>query len=228
MVTRKRGMRCVLLVVLASVALVSATVPADVAEDSPDVLDAKRLDEAPSGVFVVVQDTTPPVVGVIEPLSTGESIEDFYSFNDPDSNSANTPGDIIRSDVSNLFLFEGPGGLSLVMIHDEPGDGTGGEAHVAFEGLPEDGGWVVRDDPGYGGHTDTYAIDHADWGWAGCCTDGGAYQGLSGLTMVTVNATFLTGWGGGIDTWHALSGDVEDPDRIELDPEEPVHIIGLS
>lgn len=222
------GARTVLMAVLASVALVTATVPTGAGGPGTHVQASGHDSPVPSGAFAVVQETTPPVVEVIEPLSTGQSVEAFYSFNDPDSNSANPPGEIIRSGVSNLFLFQGPEGLSLVLIHDRAGDGDGGEAHVDFEGLPEDGGWVVRDDPGYGGHTDTYAVDHVDWGWAGCCTDGGAYRGLGGFSVVTVNATFLGGWGGTIDAWHVLSGDVEDPDRTELDPEEPVHLIALS
>lgn len=135
---------------------------------------------------------------------------------EPDGASANTPTDLERSDVSRLFLYEGPNGLSLVVIHDEPGDGSGGRVTFDFSGLPDSGAWVVPDDP-----FDSHSDDGYHWRWVSCCTDGGAFRGgLDDSLPVTIEPTFHDG----IDRWEFLSGDPRDPDVTILDRSESVTI----
>ena len=166
----------------------------------------------------------------VSALSNGETVEDFYGYTPVHSH---TSTDIERSDVSNLFLYEGPDGArSLVALHDLATDGhthgsdTGGGA-VSFDisGLSS-GSWVVRDDSEFS-TTDT----SPDWAWAGSQTDGGAWRGGLGCDFeVTIDPAFneaaekdpLTP--GSIDEWHFLSRDASDPDRIDLDLSEPVTI----
>lgn len=162
-------------------------------------------------------------------LHTGETVEEFYNYLSPHSH---TTTDIERSDVSNLFFFEGPDGTSLVVLHDKADDGhthgsdTGGGA-VTFDitGLPTGSGqWVVRDD-GEVSSTDT----SPDWSWATQHTDGGAWRGgLDGDFSITIDPAFNDAAEreplnpGTIDEWHVLSGDASNPERTTLDLDTPV------
>jgi hypothetical protein len=171
-------------------------------------------------------------------LSTGETVDEFYNYISPHSH---TTTDVERSDVSNLFLFEGPDGTSLVTIHDKANDDhthgsdTGGGAVTFYmTGLPTaEGQWVVRDD-GEISPTDT----SPDWSWVTQHTDGGAWRGgLDGDFEITIDPAFnedaerrpLGNREGSlgedvIDEWHFLSGDASDPDRTKLDMDKPVSI----
>lgn len=163
---------------------------------------------------------------VVTPLSTGESIEQFYGIR---QGFADTSTDIEKHDVSHLFLWDGPNGLSLVVIHDRRGNATGGAATFSFSGLPTDQGqWVVQDEAAdFDSETDT----EIDWRWVGGWTDGGAFRGgLDGEFDVTIDPAFNgdagreSPDGGQITEWQFLSGDATDPDQIKLDMSTPVTI----
>lgn len=145
----------------------------------------------------------------VTPLSTGETVVDYYG----DGHGAGEPTHLIeRDETSNLLLFDGPDGLSIVVTHDDTtggGDGTGGAADFTFEGLPSDGSWVFEDDPS----DFTDAPNVVTWEWLACCSDGGAFRGgLEDGFEVTVTPDFIRG----VDRWFFLSGDAADPDRIPL------------
>lgn len=221
---------------LAAAALLITTIPAGLgaqpSQASPDQVSATHEDPQ---AFLVVQASVPPVIEVVEPLSTGQTVEDFYDYG---PNAGHPNGDILREDTSNLFLFEGPEGLSLVTLHDTD-DGDGFHATLNFGtlpvagaaealGLPPEGSWVVQDDPG-GSSQDSYSTSHASWYSGSTYTDGGAYRGgLEGLMYLTVNATFEHYKGGTIEHWQFLSGDADDPDRVTLNPDLPVIVTGFS
>lgn len=100
----------------------------------------------------------------VEPLQyENQSIEQFHSYDDPASVSANTPTGLERSDTSRVFFYEGPDGLSFVVIHDEPFDGDGGEVRFEFDGLSS-GSWVVRDDP-TSKNERSYSLRGVSWRW---------------------------------------------------------------
>lgn len=159
----------------------------------------------------------------VEPLSTGESIKDFYTYYDAESH---TNTGIERSDVSELFLWKGPNGLSLVMIHDRRDDGSGGAVTFEFPVFPA-GSWIVKDDPG-----DKYHQSKADWSWADRHTDGGAYNLKNGsdFNLIRIEPLFnekasrepLTP--GRIKEWQFLSGNAKDPKRITLNMEKKLVI----
>ena len=178
----------------------------------------------------------------IEPVSYRDaSVEEFYGYTiDGDEGrpwSANTPVDLAESDVSKLFLYDGPDGLSLVVLHDAPEHGdeeTGGAATFTFRGLPETGEWVVKDDPANisaeiwdDRSEDGWSVH---WAWKGDYTDGGAFRGLAGDVSVEIEPA----WGrdaeleplveGSIDSWVVVSGDPDDPDLVELDLERPLTV----
>lgn len=166
-------------------------------------------------------------------LSNGESVEDFYGYR---TNHSHTSTDIERSNVSNLFLYEGSQGTSLVVLHDEPNDahGTdsgGGVATFTFTGLPTSSGqWVVQD--GEEGDFSSSTDASPDWLWLEEHADGGAWRGgLDSNFTITVDPAFnqhaqrepldnpeL------ISDWHVLSGDASAPDRISIALDQPVTI----
>lgn len=143
-------------------------------------------------------------VTTVSPITTDRSIEDFYRYDRIDNASANTPMNLRESDVTKLFFYRRSGTdtpLSLVIIHDAPHDGNGGGVRFAFQpnALPSGGGWAVEDDPG-----ERFTGMVADWGWAPCCTDGGAYRGgFEEGVEVTIDPTFESG----IRRWDLLDGD---------------------
>lgn len=178
----------------------------------------------------------------IEPLSYRDAgVEEFYGYTTDAGEgrpwSANTPVDLASSDTSQLFLYEGPEGLSLVVLHDAPEHGdaeSGGAATLTFRGLPESGEWAVRDDPASASAEvwddrtrDAWSVH---WAWKGDYTDGGAFRGLGGNVPVEI----APAWGqdaeldplspGSIESWVVVSGDPADPDRFELALDRPVTI----
>ncbi len=189
-------------------------------DEIPDQVEVPTGHGGP-GAYAIVQLTNPPVAAVVEPLSDGQTVEEFYDYGGNRA-SANVPEAIVQPHVSTLFLFQGPEGLSLVVIHDDWGSLTSATAQFEFSGLPEDGTWAVKDDR-YDPR-DSFGQEEATWGWDGARTDGGAYRGLFGLELVTIDATL----GGGLDEWHFVSGEPTDPERTELDPDETLYIVALA
>lgn len=189
----------------------------------PDVVD-DSADESMPHTFVVEQPSMDPVS--VTPLSSEQSVESFYSYDDPDGASANTG--LERADVSQLFFYDGRDGRSLVVIHDAPEDPDGGEAELEFDELPAGGEWVVKDDPDH--DPDEYGRQRATWSWGQCCTDGGAYRGgfheTSGFSVEVEQFD-------GIDQWEFVSA-TESTDgslkRYSLDTNEPltVHVGGFD
>ncbi|WP_430504308.1 hypothetical protein [Haloparvum sp. PAK95] len=154
----------------------------------------------------------------IEPLSNNNNTaEEFYSYDYPDNASANTPLDLEREDTSQLFLYDGPNGLSLFIIHDEPNTNSGGNVTLSFTGLPETGSWVVTDDSG-----DSYSHQQASWRWYPCCTDGGVFRGgLKDGFEITIDPSFDSG----INTWILRAADQQP---IQLDLNETITITDES
>jgi hypothetical protein len=124
-----------------------------------------------------------------------------------------------------LFFWNGPDGLSLVVLHDKGNDGSGAAVSFDFDGLPGEGSWVVRDDSG-----DFTSRTQADWTWNNRKTDGGAFRGGLYEQQLTIDPRFndaarrtpLTP--GRIDTWEVLTGQATDPRALTLDKSDPVTI----
>ncbi|SFR97753.1 hypothetical protein SAMN05216559_1908 [Halomicrobium zhouii] len=159
----------------------------------------------------------------VVPLSNGERIEEFYDYG---NSQINSPLPIFESDKSQLFFWSGPEGLSLVLLHDEPSDGSGGAVTMRFDGLPlGQGSWVTKDDP-----NDFVSDTHANWHWNVKRTDGGAFRG--GLTneSVTIDPAFNDAAEvspldpGTLEVWQVLTGRATDPRNVSLDQEEPVTV----
>ncbi|WP_435362116.1 hypothetical protein [Haloarchaeobius sp. DFWS5] len=157
----------------------------------------------------------------VVPLSNGQTIEQFYNYGDSEINS---PLPVAKSDVSRMFFWAGPEGLSLVFIHDKPRDGSGAAVSMDFDNLPGEGYWVVRDDSGDFGYYGT----SPDWSWNRDNTDGGAFRGGLTNTSVTITPYFNDAAAryplepGTIDQWQVATGRATDPRNISLDMNQPV------
>ena len=175
----------------------------------------------------------------LEPLSyRDQSVVDFYGYepdaSEQDSQQSTTPTELEKPDTSRLFLYEGPEGLSLVMIHGSGQTARGGAVSFRIEGVPDDAEWVVRDD-GYDAATDEFAVEGgtatADWAWGvGTRNDGGALGYLSDEFRLRIDPRFDEDAAldpfdkGGVQRWEVLSGDANDPDVWQVPMYRPLVI----
>ncbi len=182
----------------------------------------------------------------ITPLGNGsQSVEAFYDYRSPvmaqtGLYSSYGTTEIQISQVSQVFVYRGSEGLSLVFLHDKFGDGGGGFVATAdITGLPEEGEWVVEDDT-YNNRDDIFQYSngsaHIVWGSNGNRTDGAVFRGLASpnYTTITVDMQFneessnypYPEWDSPpeqneIERWIVRSGTGE---TTELDLSEPIQI----
>ncbi|WP_135820402.1 hypothetical protein [Halostella litorea] len=190
--------------------------------------------------------TCTPVV----PLSGDRPVERLYDLRIPDrfggENGATDPGsgpyygsvgtrDLQRSNTSVSFLYDGPNGLSLVVVHGAF-DG-GGAASWRVEGVPQGASWAVKDDlyldPDTGEpaerNYDRWAVDgtthRIDWTWGDSGTDGGALRGLGDEFALAVDPAFNGAaaladgpYDGEVTDWQFLSfpDGRASPERVPL------------
>ncbi len=192
-------------------------------------------------ITVTQGDQTIPVT----PLGDGnQSAESFYDYRAPSSDpsgqySSYGTDELQRDQVSQLFLYRGESGLSLVFLHDQRGGDGGAVITAAIEGLPEDGAWIVEDDT-YAHRDDSFAHDdrssNIEWFMNGGRTDGAVFRGLDGGSERTITVTMrfndqtdnypFDEWSGEpeeneIESWIVRSGSGE---TTELAMDEPVRI----
>lgn len=194
----------------------------------------------------------------IRPLRGQLSAETFYDYQLPQkyvstANGASTgetalyssagTADLQRPQTSVAFLYQGPEGLSLVVVHGSTDSSDGGAATLRLSGLPKDGEWVVKDDfyrnPDTGdvasSNYDQWQIDgtdhRIDWTWGSGGTDGGVFRGLGGGFPVTIDPKFndaaaLYGkhYKGTVTDWEFLSGSAGVSKRVSLTMDEPIRI----
>lgn len=210
--------------------------------------------------FSVVQgDTCLPVVA----LSGDAPVTDVYDFRIPEryvgDNGASDPGtgpyyqsvgtrDLQRRKHSIAFLYDGPEGLSLVVVHDKDTNHstTGGAVSWTIRGVPEDASWVVKDDlyivpdtgEPYNSNYDEFQRDgdayEVDWTWDAGGTDGGALRTAGEDLSLTIEPSFNESarfWNehyatGAIADWEFLSfpDGREDPVRYALSREGSVEV----
>lgn len=138
--------------------------------------------------------------------------------------------------------------------YDFPSDTGGGAVDMTFEGLPDSGSWVLKDDPAdwnYANIDDGEQCDAVDhrvcWSWVSRNTDGGIYAGgFDDPDAVDIKVTAnwndpnvphntigdghinpATG-GGEITDWKFLYATDDGIESIDLDKDGEVHIDGLS
>jgi hypothetical protein len=190
----------------------------------------------------------------IEPLSmSGLPVEEFYDYRTPDTDPSSYKyasfgtENLQRKNTSILFLYEGPKGLSLVMIHDKIDAGAGGAVTFRMTNLPVKGKFIIKDDS-YDASTNRDTFDYSkhrnwngkesasaniSWTWQRGRADGAVYRNLGNDFKITINPQFnenavLAGEGGPyngkIKNWEVLSGNVNNPTRTKLNMNKPVTI----
>ena len=217
-------------------------------------LAARRAKGQESGPFTISQGGRSYEV---TPLSGSMPVEELYDLRIPSQfggdNGATDPGTgpyftsvgttaLQRESTTITFLYDGPNGLSLVVVHDKAG-GTGGSASWTVSGSLGGTEWLVKDDF----YTDTSTGDPADtnydrwqldgtedeidWTWSANATDGGVIGYLDDGVEVVIQPTYgsaaaLAGqyYTGTVDAWQFLSGDIDSPDRIDLALDSTVEI----
>lgn len=143
-----------------------------------------------------------------------ESAAEFYDYSIYSDYSSTGTTHLQDNQVSNVFVYEGADGYSLVFLHDEYATTPyGATVTMGVSGLPADGEWVVRDDSyDDGDQDDRWQVESTraeiDWMWAPGRTDGGVFRGLGtdeGTTVV-VDPAFnekADAW----DEWTYAGGD---------------------
>ena len=212
------------------------------------------------GAFAVAQSgQCTPVV----PLAGDVPVEELYDYRVPpkyggDNGATGTDGphyqsngttDLQAEDTTISFLYLGPNGLSLVVVHDTADnrqEGSGGAVTWTVEGVQADAEWAVMDDryvrPDTGekadSNSDRWAVDGdthtVDWTWGSAGTDGGALRTTDETLAITIRPSFNEAaalWGeryaeDPIDAWQFLSFPAgrEDPQRRRLALDEPVTV----
>jgi hypothetical protein len=131
------------------------------------------------------------------------------------------------SSLSQVFLVDAADGLSLVVVHDNPNDGTGGSTRTRWNLTGDTAAEVLADDPGEavvvsGGGTQFDSTKN----WIACCTDGYAIGLLDGDWAMF--GQFLTA-PTGISSWAVVDADfssivlaLSPGQRVRLDTTAPI------
>ncbi|KAB1192448.1 hypothetical protein GJR96_02940 [Haloferax sp. MBLA0076] len=190
-------------------------------------------------------------------LLTGDTpATELYDLRIPDQyggdNGATDPGEgpyyesvglsyLLEEQESLMFLYDGPNGISLVVLHGGPGDGSA--VTWRLTGVPSGATWLVKDDlytyPDTGEQAvsnydrwDVSGSEHTiDWTWDGGRTDGGVLGYLSGEFSFAIYPAYNTAaalygeyFSGLISGWYVLTGGWNSLTREPLNLEEPVTI----
>ncbi|PSP76305.1 hypothetical protein BRC86_01490 [Halobacteriales archaeon QS_3_64_16] len=212
--------------VVSSIALPFAATPATAQQSGTPGAEA-------NGTDIVVRQN-----GQCYPISAfgngSRSIEDFYGYRNPSMEPSGwyrAYGELqglLREDTSQVLLYNGSEGLSLVFVHDGVSNtsGSGGTVVMNVSGLPAEGNWSVQDDD-YRGQDDVFEVGgsraHVEWVWnEGNRSDGAAFVGLGreNREEITVDPAFneqsprypFEKWEGSpesneIDSWVARSAN---------------------
>lgn len=193
-----------------------------------------------NATFIVQQGDT---CTEVTPLGDGsQTVEEFYDYtvlDDQANYSSLGTTDIQENQVSQLFVYRGSDGLSLVFLHDKINEPYGFVATGDISGLPADGEWAVEDD-NYTDRDDTFEYTDTgaqiQWNSNGERTDGAAFRGLGSSDYSTITADIAFNdevdrypfeeWSGSpsdneIENWIVRSGDGSTTD---LDMSSPVEI----
>ena len=117
----------------------------------------------------------------IDPISHSQTAAQFYSYNNPLATSYNPDPSLPllapQSGAFISFLYQGPDGLSMFAVFDQPNDGSGGTATLNLTSTGLAGSvmsMLVKDDPGDAPNNWNDASGEANLSflWWPCCTDG--------------------------------------------------------
>ncbi|WP_247004872.1 CARDB domain-containing protein [Halosolutus gelatinilyticus] len=179
----------------------------------------------------------------IEPLGNGsQTVEEFYDYRtaetDPMAHTYSSHGTthLQENDTSNLFLYEGSEGTSLVFLNDRlGGDSPGGAVTMQIDGLPEEGEWVLEDDDynvRVDGPLDEFTHNGTSsrmtWVYKENRTDGAAFRGgLDDEFAIEIDPAFnddadFQVYESELTKWQAISATDGGHERTALEMDEPI------
>jgi len=124
-------------------------------------------------------------------MSTSNSAVNFYSYGVPINVSANTGLEMSETMLIMMHEDVTTGNTSLIIILDEPNDGTGGSASIDVNCLPGSATIDLSDEPGeFSGSPPTFS---GNFNWNGCCTDGAVVGGVGCGDAFTINPSVTSG-----------------------------------
>lgn len=152
--------------------------------------------------------------------------------------------DLQRAHTSIAFLYRGPNGVSLVVVHGKVGADDAGSVTFRITGLPDEGQWIVKDDLYYNPETgriadtnyDRWHLDgtehRIDWTWGSAGTDGGVFRGLDDEFTITIDPAFNEAaalyneyYEGTVTDWQFLTATADgEIERVSLALETPLEI----
>ncbi len=166
------------------------------------------------------------ILGFVDPFNAGGlSTSAFYQYGNPNGASYNgelNGGPNPVSSLSQIFMVSASDGLSLVVVHDNPNDGSGGNTQTHWELLGDVAAQVLADDPGEpvtvsGGGT----VFDSTKRWFDCCTDGYAIGSLEGdwamFGHFVGTPTGITRWIVVDDSGSQIPLELEPGRRVRLD-----------
>ncbi len=124
-------------------------------------------------------------------MSTNTSAVNFYAYGNPIGASANTGLEMSETMLIMIHEDVTTGNTSLILILDEPNDGSGGSAEIIISCLPGSASVAFSDDAGeLSGGPPTIT---GNFNWANCCTDGGVVGGVGCGDAFTINPNIASG-----------------------------------
>ena len=166
------------------------------------------------------------ILGFVNAFNTPLTTAGFYQYGTPNAASYNgelNGGPNPVSELSQVFLVDASDGLSLVVVHDNPNDGSGGSTQTQWNlaGDPS-AAFVVVDDPGEGIAVSGAGTQfNSTKNWIACCTDGYAIGSLDGdwemYGQFLAPPTGITGWDAVSSDGGRFNLALETGRRVRLD-----------
>ncbi|MFW6421673.1 MAG: PKD domain-containing protein [Candidatus Bipolaricaulota bacterium] len=171
----------------------------------------------PETAFTFRQNVDGQVLGTtVTPFAGDVSAQNFYDYGNDSSNT-----NLEKSNCALIIPYRDPkGNLSLIMILDRPGDGSGGSASLTIKGLPSSATLALRDDPD--DYRDDYLFEppraEFSWNWSGQNGDGAIIGNLEEVDSLELIPNFASG----IDRWEVVTGTPENPKRMGFNTSLPL------
>ena len=143
-------------------------------------------------------------VYALTPLERAGSVQEFYDYRNDESH---TGLEVEQQSILLLYRDTTTNEIYLVIIHNKPGDTTGGEVEFAFSGLPAGATTVVRDDPSPDTWEWTPPTARVHWRWEPIHNDGVVIGGLGREFSITITPSFISN----ISRWNLVTGTIANP-----------------
>jgi len=154
----------------------------------------------------------------IEPVGDAtRNVSAYYDYRNGSEGAWSSHGRTDRQapQVSQLSVYRGSEGDSLVFLHDALNDDDrGGAISMTISGLPDIASWEVQDDD-YDDREDRFQHDgyrsQIDWMWATGRTDGGAVRGVaaSDYDEIMIDPAFSEDSYGASEGWEYADDDLQ-------------------